>query len=1675
MGRNFQKFLLLSWKNWLLQWRHPIQTLIEILAPVLFAALLVLIRSLVDPEEEQSVTYDEFSPVINPTINIPDNFLQNFTFNSIEPVKLYWSPCGNRELKTIMSIIGFKFLPLLSQACVNNSIELQRTLELHRDNMFAGIQFDDALADADLISDDMEVVLRFPGELRTNGSATAVVNNWFTHLTFPIYQMPGPRNDDNNYGAIPNYYFEGFLTLQHEISVEIINAHVRRKTNVEADFPPILMQRYPYPAWISDFLLEALKSFVGIIIMLSFVYTCINTVRVITNEKETQMKEAMKIMGLPNWLHWMAWFLKIFVFLLISIILMVVLLKVSWYPDTHFSVFTYSDGTVLFVFMLFYILSTITFCFLISVFFTKANTAATIAGLAWFLSYCPYLFLQEHYNTLSLSAKLAAMLGANTAMAYGFQLFVMFEGTGDGLQWDTFFSSVNPDDSLTLGHVVMMLIIDTIIYLLIALYVESVFPGEFGVAQPWYYPFTASYWCGQRYVGVEDVGSDRIAETDIYESEPVNLKAGIKIKHLRKMYSNKKVAVRDLSLNMFENQITVLLGHNGAGKTTTMSMLTGMIAPTGGTAVINGYDIRTEMNGIRDSLGLCPQHNILFDELTVREHFYFFSKLKGMTNKQEIEAEIKKYTDLLELTPKADAMSKTLSGGMKRKLCVGIALCGKSKVCMFDEPTAGMDPAARRALWDLMQQQKKDRTILLSTHFMDEADLLGDRIAIMAGGQLQCCGTSFFLKKKYGAGYSLVMEKKSKCNVSEVTNALRRHIPNIEVQNDIGSELTYLLAKEQSSVFEEMLRDFENQADELGIATFGISLTTMEEVFMKVGADHGQEEENDILENINGNGTVMRNGDNGVKHSSDTRLNVNDEHTVSGLQLKINQTIAMMMKKVLSTFRSWVLLVIQNLIPVAFLIIAILVARVMTNDTEPARLDLSLDPFHNPITPVATEDVNNVYYKRYKRILENDDREVLDWRTENFITNLLKLGETIITTIRMRYIIGAIFYKDRFVAMFNNEPYHSPPLALQHVMNAVLQEQMDSDKYNIRFTNHPLPYNVETQTDRMFQGNTMGFQLAFNIGFSMAFVSSFYVLFYVKERVNKSKHLQFVSGANVGVYWVTAYVWDFLTFVFTSLCLVITLACFQEPGFATFEELGRVFLLLILFGLAMLPQTYLLALRFEVPSTGYTRLTLINIILGVAAFMVVQTLSVPGLNLEHVADALHWVFLLVPHYAVASGVQDMYTKFTINTLCDRLEEISKGFACETTEMCCDNNELYLAWDQNGIGRNITFLFITATVLTVLLLLIEFRAFEKVTYAFRKQVARTPPSDDVDDTDVLEEKRRVRDGEINKKDYSVVLKDVTKYYDDFLAVNQSCLGIKGGECFGLLGVNGAGKTTTFKMMTGDIPLSSGDAWIYGLNAKTEMKSVHKHIGYCPQFDALLDDLTGKETLIMYCLLRGITLEESKYIAVNLAREFDFYRHIDKQVREYSGGNKRKLSAAVASIGDPPIVFLDEPTTGMDPATKRNLWNTLCRIRESGKCLVLTSHSMEECEALCTRLAIMVNGTFKCLGTTQHLKNKFSQGYTLTVKVQRSNASADLETADTEPIERFVKSNFPSAILRESHQELMTFYIPDTECLRWSKMFGIMEQGKQSLNISDYSLGQSSLEQVFLHFTKFQREE
>ncbi|XP_023714575.1 ATP-binding cassette sub-family A member 3 isoform X4 [Cryptotermes secundus] len=1751
MAVGWNKFTLLMWKNWTLQRRHPIQTAVEILAPVLLASLLVLIRSLVAPENFGTVTtYEPFSvDHTNGTI-FSETTIQKIFMPFIKaspyayrqkdrPTRpkfnigmglerwifspewfIAWSP-ESENLTSIMDNVMIK----LSAATENvtfiskpyrNQEEMDEALTSHSTNIMgyvlAGIAFDDS----DPFPDNIQMKIRFPGELRFRGNES----DWRTNVLFPLYQVPGPRSKLFNEGGLPGYWYEGFLLLQHVISSEI----TKFLNNIT--LPQIMLQRFPYPPYTHDDMLEALKRNVPLLMMVSFVYTCINTVKVITVEKERQLKEAMKIMGLPNWLHWTAWFIKTFMFVMISVILIVIMMKVPWYPGSDLTVFSYSDPILLLIYFIFYMIASICFCFMISVLFSKANTASLMAAILWFFSYVPFMFMSEQYENLHLPSKILACLLSNSAMAFGFQLFLMYEGAGVGMQWHNIWTPVTADDDLVLGHVMIMLLVDALIYLLLTLYIEAVAPGEYGVPKPWYFPVQLSYWCENSDYNpyFETVGQKtNVNSPDVYEAEPRNLPAGIQIKHLRKKYGSKE-AVKDLTLNMYEGHITVLLGHNGAGKTTTMSMLTGMITPTSGTALVGGFDVRTDIHKVRESLGLCPQHNVLFEDLTVREHLYFFGKMKGLSG-HALKAEIKKYISLLELEPKEHTESSKLSGGMQRKLAAGVALCGGSKIVMFDEPTSGLDPAARRALWDLLQTEKHGRTTLLTTHFMDEADLLGDRIAIMAGGELQCCGSSFFLKKKYGAGYRLIIVKGPDCNVDSVTSLLNEFIPKISVDQNIGSELSYLLSENQSSVFEAMLSKLEENKKKLGLLSYGVSLTTMEEVFMKVGKDTeisapAEHQQTNGIDNVVHSSTfevddssILPSGNKCfatcINHlymspRNASRFIVTMPHypLLKGSELLINQLIAMFMKKALYVWRTWYITLIQILMPSLFLILTIVIVKTWQTIPDLPPLKMDLKAYGKIFTPI---EVKNEHLRNVSLIYKDLTGGIVLNETTKMSDYILRQSKIDLREVRQNYIMGATFCGNEtaptIIGWFNNLPYHSIPLAVQTIYNTILRYYTYNKTINV--VNHPLPYTEDTVISfQSWASNNMGFQVSFSLGFSMAFVSAFFIIFYVKERVSKAKHLQIVSGVEVLTFWLSSIVWDLFFFLLPVVGVIITFAAFREDGFRTGAELGRIFVVMICFSWSLLPATYLLSFIFSIPLTGFTRMTMINVVTGIALFMTVNILKLPSLELQDVAEILDWIFLFFPHYSLCSCVHGLYTNYAYNKACSAAL-LFPGL-CLRPNICCKNNcpengclqrtDDYFDWQAPGIGRNIAFFILDGIFILIILLMMEFRLFERFAYFIQKSDVKIGTDNDGYeeelDSDVSAEKLKLLTTETSLllNEYELVLKNVTKYYGKFLAVNKLCLGVKKGECFGLLGVNGAGKTTTFKMMTGDEKISAGEGYVSHLSLKSNMKEVHQLIGYCPQFDALLEDLTGYETLTMFSLLRGLPSAKIHYVINYLADELLFKKHLNKKVKEYSGGNKRKLSTAIALIGDPPVIYLDEPTTGMDPAAKRHLWNVICKIRDSGRCIILTSHSMEECEALCTRLAIMVNGCFKCLGSTQHLKNKFAKGYTLIVKTKKtpnllangsttsnySVPSKGIDSYDLQPVRQFVAESFPGAMQMEEYQGLLTYCITNPT-LTWARMFGMMEKAKHQLNIEDYSLGQTSLEQVFLTFTKKQREE
>ena len=250
-------------------------------------------------------------------------------------------------------------------------------------------------------------------------------------------------------------------------------------------------------------------------------------------------------------------------------------------------------------------------------------------------------------------------------------------------------------------------------------------------------------------------------------------------------------------------------------------------------------------------------------------------------------------------------------------------------------------------------------------------------------------------------------------------------------------------------------------------------------------------------------------------------------------------------------------------------------------------------------------------------------------------------------------------------------------------------------------------------------------------------------------------------------------------------------------------------------------------------------------------------------------------------------------------------------------------------------------------------------------------------------------------------YPLIVKDIRKVFksqvkgtSDKVAVKKMCLRIKKGEVFGLLGPNGAGKTTLISMLTGLFRPNAGNAWIAGYSIKTELEQVQLQMGVCPQFDILWGDLTVEEHLYFYARLKGISPKDEKQMVISAMEEVYLAKFAKYKTRQLSGGMKRRLSVAISLVGDPKIVFLDEPSTGLDPENRRQLWDILAEVRGK-RAIIITTHSMEEADVLCNRIGIVTDGVLRCIGPQVRLKTIYGGGYHLFINCHKSKYRKLLE--------------------------------------------------------------------------------
>uniref|UniRef100_UPI00398F4B51 phospholipid-transporting ATPase ABCA1-like n=1 Tax=Pristiophorus japonicus TaxID=55135 RepID=UPI00398F4B51 len=1655
------------------------------------------------------------------------------------------------------------------------------------------------------------------------------------------YWDPGPRADPFE---DLRYIWGGFSYLQDIIEHAIIRTVTGSETKTG-----VYIQQMPYPCYVDDLFLRILSQSLPLFTTLAWIYSVAVIIKGIVYEKEARLKETMRIMGLNSGTLWLSWFISSLIPLLISAALLVIILKEG-------NILPYSNPVAVFTFLAVFGVVTILQCFLISTMFSKANLAAACGGIIYFTLYLPYVLCMAWQEYITYPVKIFASLLSPVAFGFGFDYFAQYEEQGIGVQWHNLFSSPTKGDEYNINTSIILMVVDTFLYGVLTWYIEAVFPGQYGIPKPWYFPITKSYWCGDAVQNIKQSSCARNPESEIcVEEEPAHLQLGVSIQNLVKIYRDgKKLAVDGLSLGFYEGQITSFLGHNGAGKTTTMSILTGLFPPTTGTAYILGKDIRSDLDSIRQSLGVCPQHNVLFDLLTVEEHVWFYARLKGLS-KKEVRTEVEQMVLDVGLPHKRKETTNKLSGGMQRKLSVALAFVGGSKVVILDEPTAGVDPYSRRGIWDLLLKYRQGRTIILSTHHMDEADMLGDRIAIISNGKLCCCGSSLYLKNQLGTGYYLTLVKKdlepslSSCrnssstmsylkkedsisqsssdaglgsdqesdttiiDVSAISNLILKHVPKARLVEDIGHELTYVLPYEaaKDGAFVELFHEIDDRLSDLGISSYGISDTTLEEIFLKVAEDNGVDAEisdgtfpacrnrrsrfvdrQSCLRPFTDDDAADVNDSDGDPESRETELlngmDGKGSYPVKGWNLIRQQFVALFWKRLIYAKRSRKGIFAQIVLPAVFVCIALVFSLIVPpfgkypslelhpwmydeqytfisndapGDANTAKLldslvnkpgfgtrcmkgnpildtpcELRAEEWMTPSVPDSIMDIllngnwtmenpspscqcsDNAVKKMLPDcpaaagglpppqiklnstdILQNlSGRNVSDYLVKTYAQIIGKSLKNKLWVNEFRYggfslggessqflppreeitrailqlkqalaltqgsasdrfmnqlpkFMSGLDTKDNVKIWFNNKGWHAIGAFLNVMNNAILRTHLaegeDPSIYGITAINHPLNLTKEQISEVALMTTSVDVLVSICVIFAMSFVPASFVVFLIQERVTKAKHMQFISGVKPAIYWLANYVWDMCNYVVPATLVILIFICFQQKSYVSSSNLPVLALLLLLYGWSITPLMYPASFVFRIPSTAYVILTSVNLFIGIngsVATFVLELFSNTKLN--SINEVLKSVFLIFPHFCLGRGLIDMVKN---QAMADALERFGENRFVSP-----------LSWDL--VGRNLFAMAVEGVVFFLITVLIQYRFFIKP----RPTSVKLPMLTD-EDEDVAKERQRVLSGGCQND--ILELKSLTKIYrmKRKPAVDRLCVGIPPGECFGLLGVNGAGKTTTFKMLTGDSYVTGGEAFLNGHSILSNMDEVHQNMGYCPQFDAINELLTGREHLELYALLRGIPEKEICKIAEWGIRKLGIIRYADKRAGNYSGGNRRKLSTAMALIGGPPVLFLDEPTTGMDPKARRFLWNTILSIIKEGRSVVLTSHSMEECEALCTRMAIMVNGKFRCLGSVQHLKNRFGDGYTIIVRIAGPNP-------DLTPMVEFFKRAFPGSILKEKHRSMLQYQLPSYQS-SLSRIFSILSSNKEKLQIEDYSVSQTTLDQVFVNFAKDQSDD
>lgn len=1037
-------------------------------------------------------------------------------------------------------------------------------------------------------------------------------------------------------------------------------------------------------------------------------------------------------------------------------------------------------------------------------------------------------------------------------------------------------------------------------------------------------------------------------------------------------YREPVVAVDNLSLVAPRGQIVALLGANGSGKSTTLDTIAGMNKLTSGSIKIDG----------RGGLGIAPQKNVLWGELTVEQHITIFNKLKSPGTRATKE-EIRELIKAVDLEKKRKALAKTLSGGQKRKLQLGMMLTGGSAVCCVDEVSSGIDPLSRRQIWDILLAERGKRTIFLTTHFLDEADLLADHIAILSKGTLRAEGSPVALKDQYGAGYRI--------HIDGIDPATTPNVDGVEKKTAFDV-VTYV--SPSSALAAGVIKSLEVH----GIHDYRFSGPTIEDVFLNLA-----EEVREVLEEPTNEKATPSEKLGGI--TSGVSANEHGVHLLDGKPLGFFQQGFVLFRKRVTIFKTnWVPYITAFVLPVAAAGLVTLFIRgqeaVGCSPAETGReggreddigtVDFSFGVVAGPNDQLAQVNPIQLLTPSLTTLFGQVGASLGGGAGEGGgASGLLSI---ILQNVTFEDTFGSFKTaieekrKDLFPGGFWLGGSDAPPTLAFRANGFLTPTLYALNFFDVILANQTIVTQFEAFDVPWAPLTSDALQLVAYMCIALVLTPGFLALYPNVERLHLVRGLEYSNGVRPTPLWSAYTMFDLVIGILASAIITAIWAGVSSIWY----HLGYIFLIFVLYWLASTLLGYVISLF----ATG--QLATFGWVTGIQALCFVGYLIGYMTTLAYAPVTKVDSYFLIINYTISlmapigSVVRAFFITLNIfSTTCD-------GDSISTTP---GGIELY--------GGPILYLIVQALVYFLILVIVDsgsFSSWFRRSFIARGGKGKAPPPTTNDEETGQGTSLPLMVMNVSKSFKPAFKKKLT-------AVDDVSFDVRRGEVFALLGPNGAGKSTTISVIRGDIApdKKGGDVLVEDKSVTHNLAGARSHLGVCPQFDPM-DKMTVREHLEFYARVRGVS--DVQYNVQAVLRGVGLSAFASRMAHTLSGGNKRKLSLGIALMGNPTVVLLDEPSSGLDAAAKRIMWKTL-KGTVAGRSILLTTHSMEEADALAGRVGILAKSML-ALGTIDELRARF--GNILHVHLVSKTAP---RTSDAEMlrVREWITERFPEAEIED----------------------------------------------------------